>query len=119
MSREPAVFLRHIMLCLGRINDYTREGREAFLRDTRTQDAVVRNLEIIGQAVRDLGVDKLAAEFPSVRWRQIAGLRNVLAHQYLGVDLGLTWNVIERELSPLRDAIEALLSRQDSGQDSQ
>lgn len=111
MTRDAAAYLRHIMLCLARIDDYTTDGREAFIHDTKTQDAVIRNLEIIGQAVRDLGVDRLANEFPSVRWLQIAGLRNVLAHQYLGVDIGLVWNVVERELSPLRDAVETLLSR--------
>lgn len=114
MTRDAAVYLRHIMLCLVRIDDYTIEGREAFIRDTKTQDAVIRNLEIIGQAVRDLGIEQLANEFASVPWQQIAGLRNVLAHQYLGVDIGLVWNVVERELAPLRDAIETLLSRLDS-----
>lgn len=65
MTRDSAAFLRHILLCLSRIGDYTKEGSEVFFRDTKTQDAVIRNLEIIGQAVRDLGVDQLSSEFPS------------------------------------------------------
>lgn len=117
MSRESAVFLRHILFCLDRIAAYTREGREAFFDDPKTQDAVIRNLEIVGQAVRDLGTDQLAIEFPNVPWQKIAGLRNILAHQYLGVDTRLVWNVVERELAPLRDAVATLLADPASGND--
>ena len=111
MRREPVVFLKHIRLCLDRIDAFTIEGEAAFYTDEKTQDAVIRNLEIIGQAVRDLGADKLESRHPDIPWRQIAGLRNVLAHQYLGVDLNLVWNVIVGHLPPLRAAIEAELSR--------
>lgn len=110
MNRERSVFLRHILLCLDRIGSYTAEGKEAFLRDPKTQDAVIRNLEIIGQAVRDLGTDDLCSRYPAIPWRQIAGLRNVLAHQYLGVDLPLVWQVVEHQLAELRAAVESDLS---------
>lgn len=110
MSRERSVFLRHILLCLDRIELYTVDGKQAFLADAKTQDAVIRNLEIIGQAVKDLDSDELSSRHPSVPWRQIAGLRNVLAHQYLGVDLALVWQVVEGHLTQLRRAIEAELS---------
>lgn len=109
MSREPAVFLRHIQLCLDRIRTYTEAGRASFLADPKTQDAVIRNLEIIGQAVKDLGVEELSRRFPDIPWFQVAGLRNVLAHQYLGVDLRLLWNVVANDLPALRRAIEAAL----------
>jgi uncharacterized protein with HEPN domain len=111
VSRDPGVYLKHIKLCVERILDYTRDGRDAFFADTRTQDAVIRNLEIIGQAARDLGVAKLAAAEPGLPWHNIAGLRNVLAHQYLGVDLNMVWTIIERELPRLRVSVEALLAR--------
>lgn len=109
MNRDPAVFLRHILLCLDRIHAYTAEGQEAFLDDPKTQDAVIRNLEIIGQAVRDFGPEELANRVSGIPWRQIAGLRNVLAHQYLGVDVRLVWNVVQNHLPPLREAIVTLL----------
>lgn len=109
MSREPTVFLRHIRLCLDRIASYTSGGREVFFADTKTQDAVIRNLEIIGQAVRDLGAEPLHAQAPQIPWRQIAGLRNVLAHQYLGVDLDLVWNVVAEHLPRLRVAVDNAL----------
>lgn len=110
MSRERSVFLRHILLCLDRISSYTAEGKEAFLHDPKTQDAVIRNLEIIGQAVRDLGTDDLCIRYPAIPWRQIAGLRNVLAHQYLGVDLALVWQLVEHQLAELRAAVESDLT---------
>lgn len=115
MSRDPEVFLRHILLCVERINTYTTEGRQAFFNDPKTQDAVIRNLEIIGQVVRDLGPADLARSAPGTPWQQIAGLRNVLAHQYLGVDLVLVWNVVEDRLPALRDAAEALLANRRNG----
>ena len=108
MTRDPTVFLKHIRLCLDRIDDYISEGRTTFMADTKTQDAVIRNLEIIGQAIKDYDVGTLAAAAPAVPWQQIAALRNVLAHQYLGVDLRLLWNIVEFELPRLREALAGI-----------
>ncbi|PTD98204.1 DUF86 domain-containing protein [Pseudothauera lacus] len=110
MSRDRTVFLRHVLQCLERIDTYTANGKQAFMDDAKTQDAVIRNLEIIGQAVKDLGTDDLCVRHPAIPWRQIAGLRNVLAHQYLGVDLALVWQVVEDHLSELRQAVATELS---------
>lgn len=85
--KDRRIFLQHLAECLTRIREYTAEGSAAFLSDRKTQDAVIRNLEIIGQIVRDLGPETLAARRPEVPWIRIAGARNILAHQYLGVDL--------------------------------
>ena len=85
--------------------------RHAFHPDAKTYDGVIGNLEIIGQAVRGLGSGELESRYPDIPWRQVAGLRKVLAHQYLGVDLSLVWNVVVRHLPPLRKAMEAELSR--------
>jgi uncharacterized protein with HEPN domain len=110
VTKDPAVYLRHILDCIARIEDYVREGREAFLGDTKTQDAVIRNLEVIGQAVKDLGTDALGTRNASVPWGAVAGLRNVLAHQYLGVDINLVWRIVERDLPSLKGAVERVLS---------
>jgi uncharacterized protein with HEPN domain len=109
MNRDRTVFLRHMLICIDRIADYTREGRAAFMADAKTQDAVVRNLEVLGQAAKDFGTEALQARDSDIPWSRIAALRNVLAHQYLGVDLSLVWNIVERELPRLRPAIEALV----------
>ena len=105
MRKDPTIYIRHIHDCLLRIEDYVREGREAFYRDRKTQDAVIRNLEVIGQAVKDLGTETLVAERTDIPWSQIAGTRNVLAHQYLGVDLPLIWIIVERDLPVLKTAM--------------
>lgn len=109
MSHDPTVLLRHIQLCLERITDYVGDDRAGFMADTKTQDAVIRNLEIVGQAVKDYDIDALTAAAPSIPWQQIAGLRNVLTHQYLGVDLRLVWNIVEFELPKLREAMSRLV----------
>jgi len=108
MTRDRMVFLRHMLICIDRIADYTQDGRTAFMADPKTQDAVVRNLEVLGQAAKDFGREDLQGTASGIPWSRIAGLRNVLAHQYLGVDLSLVWNIIERELPQLRPAVEAL-----------
>ena len=94
MTKDRSVYIRHIFDCIGWIQEYVRAGREEFFRDRKTQDAVIRNLEVIGQAVKDLGADGLAASHPGTPWPQIAATRNFLAHQYLGVDLVLVWNIV-------------------------
>jgi len=107
--KDRQVYLRHLADCLQRIREYTADGRQQFMKDRKTQDAVVRNLEIVGQIVRDLGPDSLAEQRPEVPWARIAGTRNILAHQYLGVDLSLIWNIVELELSPLEQAVQRFL----------
>lgn len=107
--KDRRVFLQHVAECLARIREYTAEGNEAFLSDRKTQDAVIRNLEVVGQIVRDLGPETLASRRPEVPWIKIAGARNILAHQYLGVDLSLVWNIVDRELAALEAAVAGLL----------
>jgi len=107
--KDRLVLLRHLADCLQRIRDYTADGHEQFLSDRKTQDAVIRNLEIVGQIVRDLGPEYLAGQRPEVPWTRIAGARNILAHQYLGVDLALVWNIVERDLTALELAARQLI----------
>lgn len=68
----------------------------------------MRNLEVIGQVVRDLGPDALANTRPEVPWTRIAGARNVLAHQYPGVDLKLVWRIVEADVPTLEAAVRAI-----------
>lgn len=109
MTHSSEALLRHMLLCLDRITEYTGGGQANFLMDAKTQDAVIRNLEVIGQAVKDGGIERLAESDPDIAWRQIGDLRNVLAHQYLGVDARLVWNIVENELPKLRTAVVKML----------
>jgi uncharacterized protein with HEPN domain len=98
----------HIRDALTRVFDYTRDGHGDFLTDPRTQDAVLRKLEIIGEAVKHLSAE-LRAENNDIPWRQIAGMRDMLIHDYFGVDLELVWNVVERDLPALKLRVDELL----------
>jgi len=107
--KDDRVYLLHIRDCLGRVTEYVREGRAAFFADTRTQDAVLRNLEVIGEAVKNLSPAYKDAH-PDIPWKRIAGLRDVLIHGYFGVKLETVWAVVDRELPAFRAAVERMLA---------
>ena len=90
------------------MEEYTQAGREAFMQSILLQDAVTRNLEIIGEAANRIS-KKLKAERPSVRWTQIIGMRNLLIHDYGRVDINIIWRVVEHDLPPFKRAVEDML----------
>jgi uncharacterized protein with HEPN domain len=108
------IFIRHMLMCLERIKEYTTTGKSGFMAEAKTQDAVIRNLEIIGQCARDYGTEQLFEVAPGLPWHRVAGLRNVLAHEYLGVDLGLVWNIVEYELPALESELRRLTGAPDA-----
>jgi uncharacterized protein with HEPN domain len=113
VNRDRSVYLRHIQDLIERVKAYTAEGEAAFMADPKTQDAVLHNLEIIGQCVKDYGVDELALTHPQVQWHRVAAFRNVLAHQYLGVDVGLVWGIIARDVPALERQVALIVRGMD------
>jgi uncharacterized protein with HEPN domain len=113
--KEKHVFIAVALDCIEAINSYV-EGYTAdeFLSDRKTQDAVIRNLEVIGQALKDFGADELIALNPEIPWQQICGMRNVLAHEYMGVDPVLVWDTVQHHLEELQQALKAILSSIDN-----
>ena len=107
--KDPAVYLRHIRDAIARIGKYTAQGRKAFFEDSMVQDAVIRNLEVIGEAVRGLPPE-LKHRHPEIPWRSITALRNVLIHEYFGVDLEIVWRVVQRRIPTLKRHVEAMLA---------
>ncbi len=107
MSRDD-LYLRHILEALDRIATYTEGGRESFMADQMIQDATVRNLEIIGEATKRLSPEFRSAH-PDILWTSMAGMRDVLIHDYMGVDLGIVWEVVENRLVPLRARISEMV----------
>ena len=106
--KDERVYLGHIRDAINDIEQYTSAGRDAFMAERMRQDAVIRKLEIIGEAVKQLS-NATKEGRPEVPWKQIAGMRDRLTHDYFGVDLALVWRVVERDLPALQAAVMALL----------
>jgi uncharacterized protein with HEPN domain len=107
--KDDRIYLLHIRDAAYRVFEYTRDGRDAFIADPKTQDAVIRNIEVIGEATKNLS-DTLKSSHSDIPWKQIAGMRDTLIHRYFGVKLDLVWQVVESHLPPFLKRIEAILS---------
>ena len=93
--------------CIARVEEYTQLQRSRFFGSKLIQDAVVRNLQALAESSQRLSEEAKSAE-AQIQWRAIAGFRNILVHDYLGLDMVTIWNVVEKELPPLRAALERL-----------
>ena len=99
-KRTDQEFLSDIREALQRIAAYvTGMTYESFVADSKTQDAVIRNLEILGEAAKNIS-NELRAKYPSVPWRSMAGARDRLIHHYFGTNLDIVWQIITVELPP-------------------
>ena len=108
-ARDERLFLTEILDAIERVLAYTGDGREAFFQTPMIQDAVVRNLAIIGEATR--GVSETTKDVHSeIPWRDMSDMRNKIIHHYFRVDLDVVWNVVAEDLRPLRDRIRTLLA---------
>lgn len=108
--KDDRLYLIHIRECMEKIRDYTEEGEGFFRRDNKTQDAVIRNFEIIGEAAKRVS-QELRDQTPNIPWQRISGFRDVLIHQYEGVDLDQVWKIVERDMTDLEEKIGTCLSQ--------
>ncbi len=112
MPRDHRLYLDDILEAVGNIRDYTAGmDLDAFSKDRKTQDAVARNLEIIGEAVGKIP-ESLLAKIEGMEWRKITGLRNILAHEYFGISLPIVWDVVVGKLDELESASRQLLNQE-------
>lgn len=105
MKDRQQLYLAHVIECLDRIDEYLPATKTEFLDDTMRQDALIRALQVLAESTKRLSEDFKKSR-PEVDWRAIAGLRNILVHEYLQVDLHEVWSIATRDLSQLRDAVE-------------
>ena len=109
MNKDPNIFLEHIKESIERIEDYTKNmSQEKFLNNTETQDAVIRRIEIIGEAAKNIPTH-FKSKVSAIEWPEIAGMRNRLIHEYFGVDLNLVWETLKTDLPKLKTQVRKLL----------
>ncbi|MDX5445751.1 MAG: DUF86 domain-containing protein [Zoogloeaceae bacterium] len=104
------VYLRHMLECIARIDEYVGGDEERFRTSRLVQDAVLRNLQTMAESSQRLSSDTKDGE-PGIPWRAISGFRNILVHDYLGVDVDAIWQVVGTELPPLRAALVRMADR--------
>ncbi len=108
-KRDIGVYLEDILESIAKIEEYCQDlTAEDFFRKSQVQDAVVRRLEIIGEAVKHIPPE-IRENYPDIPWKDIAGTRDVLIHEYFGVDLDKVWEVVQGDLLALKKQIERMM----------
>ena len=114
-ERADVDFLKDIQESVRRIREYTDAmAYDRFLADIKTQDAVIRNLEIVGEAAKNIST-QLHSKYSDVPWKGMAGVRNRLIHHYFGVNLDIVWDIVTVELPSLESQVEEILQNELNG----
>lgn len=111
VKKDPKIFLGHILESISEIEKNTKNlSEDEFFDSVTIQDAVVRRLEIIGEAVKNLPLS-FKNKHPEISWKKIAGMRDVLIHEYFGVDIDLVWKIVNKDIPQLKKQIAELLEK--------
>jgi len=111
MKKDPKILLNHILESIEEIEkNITNLDEAEFFRNTTIQDAVIRRLEIIGEATKNLP-ESFRDRHPETEWRKVAGLRDVIAHEYFGISLKLIWKIIQKDIPGLKNNIQKLIEK--------
>ncbi len=111
MVKDDLIYIEHILESINKIEKYTDSiSVHEFVENTLIQDAVVRNFEIIGEATKNLSIN-FRNKYPDIPWKKMAGMRDILIHDYLGLDLYAVWDTIERDLPNLKNDLLKIINR--------
>lgn len=113
-KRELGDYIQDILEAIGEVEDFTAGMQfEVFVEDKKTVNAVVRSLEVIGEAAKKIP-DNLRDNYPEIPWKRMAGMRDKLIHEYFGIDLEIVWEVVNTELPPIKPFIQKVLEEEEA-----
>lgn len=113
-KRDWRLYFDDIFDCIKKIENYTANlSYDEFIRDNKTQDAVIRNLEVIGEAAKQVE-ENIKKKYNNIPWKEMVGIRNRIIHGYFGVDLEIIWQIINHDLRDLKQKIEKVLTEDDN-----
>ena len=107
--KSQRAYVEHVIECIRRVQEDSAQGPEAVFGSRTLQDAILRNLQILCESTQRVD-DRYKREHPDISWQSIAGMRNVLVHDYFDVDFRTAWNIVERDLPPLKQAMRLILA---------
>jgi uncharacterized protein with HEPN domain len=114
--KSQRAYVEHVLECIRRIAEDAAHGRASVFASRTLQDAIIRNLQILCESTQQLE-EQYKLPHPEINWRSIAGMRNVLVHDYFEVDFATIWQIVERDLPPLKTAVLGILSLLDTHRD--
>lgn len=109
MPKDYYVFLDDMLVAIDKIKKYVDSlSYDSFSADEMRIDAVLRNLEVIGEAAGNIPIE-IREMYPQIQWKKIVGLRNIIIHEYFGVDMDIVWDIIKNNLDDLRNHVQKAL----------
>ena len=113
--KDERLYLEDMLTRIAMIEEFTAEGRESFMTSLKTQEAVIRSFEVLGEIAKRLPTDKLTA-YPHIPWKQLMGFRDFLVHNYDRVNIEVVWRAVQDDLQPLKETLRAMLQALDDAE---
>lgn len=111
MKKDPTIFIKHIMESINLIEDFSKSlGKEKLAGDKLRQSAIIRQIEIIGEAIKNMPKDFII-KYPNIPWKDIVGMRDKIIHQYFDIDLDIVWDVLKQDIPKLKEQIQNILKK--------